>query len=132
MTLEKDLTPTEKKLIIGLLIFQVWAALVLSVAVIGPLLAIINHLTSFYLGGKDHFSSREFAFNMFRNLVVQGNLISSARWPLRCVFFSWYLFCFYVCGELFYLIILQQYFLSVLLSLLVHFSFVAPLWHKYL
>ncbi|ROT85328.1 putative glutamate receptor ionotropic, delta-1 [Penaeus vannamei] len=77
---------------------KVWAALVLSVAVIGPLLATINHLTSFYLGGKDHFSSREFAFNMFRNLVVQGNLISSARWPLRCVFFSWYLFCFYVCA----------------------------------
>nr|XP_027228470.1 glutamate receptor ionotropic, delta-1-like [Penaeus vannamei] len=76
----------------------VWAALVLSVAVIGPLLAAVNHLTSFYLGGKDHFSSREFAFNMFRNLVVQGNLISSARWPLRCVFFSWYLFCFYVCA----------------------------------
>ncbi|XP_037794744.1 glutamate receptor ionotropic, delta-1-like isoform X2 [Penaeus monodon] len=76
----------------------VWAALVVSVAIIGPLLAIVNHFTSFCLGEKHRFSTRDFAFNMFRNLVVQGNLISSARWPLRCIFFSWYLFCFYVCA----------------------------------
>ncbi|XP_042884156.1 glutamate receptor ionotropic, delta-1-like [Penaeus japonicus] len=76
----------------------VWAALALSVAMIGPVLAIVSHTMALYLGEKPRFTARQYAFNMFRNLVVQGNLISSSRWPLRCIFFSWYLFCFYVCA----------------------------------
>ncbi|XP_042861234.1 ionotropic receptor 93a-like [Penaeus japonicus] len=36
------------------------------------------------------------SFNLFRNLVVQGNLLHVKGWPGRFVFFFWYLFCFYV------------------------------------
>ncbi|XP_071525269.1 glutamate receptor ionotropic, delta-2-like [Panulirus ornatus] len=33
---------------------------------------------------------------MYRNLVVQGNLISSHRWSHRFIFFSWCLYSFYI------------------------------------
>ncbi|KAK4313240.1 hypothetical protein Pmani_015417 [Petrolisthes manimaculis] len=34
-----------------------------------------------------------FCFNMFRTIIIQGNLLPASSWPLRLVFFSWYAFC---------------------------------------
>lgn len=42
---------------------------------------------------------QELAFNVFRNLVIQGNLLITDQWPLRCLFGAWYLYCYYVYGR---------------------------------
>ncbi|KAK4313220.1 hypothetical protein Pmani_015397 [Petrolisthes manimaculis] len=34
-----------------------------------------------------------FCFNMFRTIIIQGNLLPASSWPLRLVFFSWYAVC---------------------------------------
>ncbi|XP_064101201.1 glutamate receptor ionotropic, kainate 2-like [Macrobrachium nipponense] len=39
---------------------------------------------------------QEYYFNVFRNLVVQCNLLDVKDWPERITFFSWYLFCLIV------------------------------------
>ncbi|XP_037794077.1 uncharacterized protein LOC119589549 [Penaeus monodon] len=50
----------------------------------------------FYLRERPECSTRTYAFHMFRSLAMQGNLISAPHWPLRFIFFFWYLFCFYI------------------------------------
>ncbi|KAK4311516.1 hypothetical protein Pmani_016984 [Petrolisthes manimaculis] len=34
-----------------------------------------------------------FCFNVFRTIIIQGNLLPASSWPLRLFFFSWYAFC---------------------------------------
>ncbi|XP_069995052.1 glutamate receptor ionotropic, delta-2-like [Penaeus vannamei] len=75
---------------------MVWAGLIVSTLLIGPVLAGVSCLMGFYLRERPECSIRTYAFHMFRNLVMQGNLISSPHWPHRFIFLFWYLFCFYI------------------------------------
>ncbi|XP_042857157.1 glutamate receptor ionotropic, delta-2-like [Penaeus japonicus] len=74
----------------------VWAVLVLATLLIGPILAGISWVMGLYLYEKPDCSIQKYAFHMFRNLVVQSNLIISPHWPHRFIFFFWYLFSFYI------------------------------------
>lgn len=40
-----------------------------------------------------------FCFNMFRSIIIQGNLLPASSWSLRLFFFTWYAFCVILYGE---------------------------------
>ncbi|KAK4313226.1 hypothetical protein Pmani_015403 [Petrolisthes manimaculis] len=58
-----------------------------------------------------------FCFNMFRTIIIQGNLLPASSWPLRLVFFSWYAFC----------VILYAVYAGTLTSYLTRPSFEKPI-----
>ncbi|XP_068247831.1 glutamate receptor ionotropic, delta-2-like [Palaemon carinicauda] len=74
----------------------VWMLLMTAVALIGPLLSCVDWVMSKYLSAVPRGSLQMFSFNMYRNVVLQGNLINSTHWPHRFIFFFWYLFCLYI------------------------------------
>ncbi|XP_069171820.1 probable glutamate receptor isoform X1 [Procambarus clarkii] len=74
----------------------VWLLLVAATLAIGPVLSSVSWVMELYTGKKWDRSIQQYTFNMFRNMVVQGNLIVSGYWPHRIIFLSWYLFTFYV------------------------------------
>ncbi|XP_071537682.1 glutamate receptor ionotropic, delta-1-like [Panulirus ornatus] len=77
---------------------DVWLCICVFTALAGPLLYKVTRFLVLYVGEQDiaDYSLQSFSFNVYRNLMVQGNLITSHRWSLRFIFFSWYLFCFYI------------------------------------
>ncbi|XP_071526279.1 glutamate receptor ionotropic, delta-1-like [Panulirus ornatus] len=77
---------------------RVWLCICLVTVLVGPLLYTVSRLLVVYLDEEDsvHYSLQSFSFNMFRNLMVQGNRITSQRWSIRFFFISWYLFCLYI------------------------------------
>ncbi|KAK4313218.1 hypothetical protein Pmani_015395 [Petrolisthes manimaculis] len=58
-----------------------------------------------------------FCFNMFRTIIIQGNLLPASSWPLRLVFFSWYAVC----------VILYAVYASTLTAYLTKPSFEKPI-----
>ncbi|XP_071536146.1 glutamate receptor ionotropic, delta-2-like [Panulirus ornatus] len=76
----------------------VWLCICLATLLVGPLLYMVTRLLVVYLDEEDspHYSLQSFSFNMYRNLMVQGNLIATERLSLRCILISWYLFSFYL------------------------------------
>ncbi|XP_071526277.1 glutamate receptor ionotropic, delta-1-like [Panulirus ornatus] len=78
--------------------WQVWLCICLATVLVGPLLYMVTRLLVVYLDEEDsvHYSLQSFSFNMYRNLMVQGNLITSHRWSLRFIFITWYFFSFYI------------------------------------
>lgn len=85
-------------------VIQVWALIGVVTVALGPVLWVMVW-SQRGLEGRDHKAPRphhslqQLTFNMFRSLVVQGNLISSHDWSLRLVFIAWYFFCYNVYGE---------------------------------
>ncbi|XP_071537483.1 glutamate receptor ionotropic, delta-2-like isoform X2 [Panulirus ornatus] len=77
---------------------EVWLCICLVTVLVGPVLYLVTRLLVMYFGEEDsvHFSLQSLSFNMYRNLMVQNNLIQSHHWSLRFIFFCWYLFSFYV------------------------------------
>ncbi|XP_071526285.1 glutamate receptor ionotropic, delta-2-like [Panulirus ornatus] len=73
---------------------NVWLCICLATVLVGPLLYTVTRLLVVYLDEEDsvHYSLQSFSFNMFRNLMVQGNRITSHRWSIRFIFITWYLF----------------------------------------
>ncbi|XP_071526287.1 glutamate receptor ionotropic, delta-1-like [Panulirus ornatus] len=78
--------------------FEVWLCICLVTVLVGPLLYMVTRLLVVYLDEEDsvHYSLQSFSFNMYRNLMVQGNRITSHRWSLRFIFITWYFFSFYI------------------------------------
>ncbi|XP_071526283.1 glutamate receptor ionotropic, delta-2-like [Panulirus ornatus] len=81
---------------------NVWLCICLVTVLVGPLLYMVTRLLVVYLDEEDsvHYSLQSFSFNMYRNLMVQGNLITSHRWCLRFIFISWYFFSLCISGEI--------------------------------
>nr|XP_045598246.1 glutamate receptor ionotropic, delta-1-like [Procambarus clarkii] len=77
---------------------EVWMCICSVTTVIGPLLYALSRLMVKYLGMEDRtqYSMQSLAFNMYRTLMVQGNLVRSPHWTLRFIFVFWYLFSFYI------------------------------------
>ncbi|XP_042234304.1 glutamate receptor ionotropic, delta-2-like [Homarus americanus] len=74
---------------------KVWLCITVSTVAIGPLMSLLGLMLC--VSGHPHYQLRDYSFNMFRNMVTQGNLLTTPHWPLRLMFFFWYLFCFYIC-----------------------------------
>ncbi|CAL4088970.1 unnamed protein product, partial [Meganyctiphanes norvegica] len=72
----------------------VWGCLALTVFCIGPIIWVMDFWRQSVVMGTDKPSMplMQYSFNMFRNLVVQGNNIQTHLWMLRFLFFFWYLF----------------------------------------
>ena len=83
-------------------IWQVWLCIVATVAAMGPLLYLVTRVLVHVLDHPDNprYTLQDLSFNVYRNLMVQNNLISTSSWVLKVFFFSWYLFSFYIYGEL--------------------------------
>ncbi|KAG7170324.1 Glutamate receptor ionotropic, delta-2-like 21, partial [Homarus americanus] len=77
---------------------EVWLSIALSVIGISIVLFLIGFLIGQYQEEEEDavLSLQEVTFNMYRNLVVQGNRLPTVQWPLRCVLVAWYLYCYYV------------------------------------
>lgn len=80
---------------------QVWFCIVVAVAAVGPFLYLVTRLLVHVLDHPDQtrYTPQELTFNMYRNLMVQNNLITTSSWVLKLIFFGWYLFSFYIYGE---------------------------------
>ncbi|XP_066967133.1 glutamate receptor ionotropic, delta-2-like [Macrobrachium rosenbergii] len=74
----------------------VWLLLVLATLLVGPLLSLFSWVVDRYMSAPPDSSLQMFTFNMFRSMVLQGNMISTEHWPHRFIFLFWYLFCFYI------------------------------------
>ncbi|XP_066971943.1 glutamate receptor ionotropic, delta-2-like [Macrobrachium rosenbergii] len=74
----------------------VWLVLALAMVLIGPLLNLFSWVMEQYMSTPPDSSLQMFTFNMFRNMVLQGNMIVTEHWPHRFIFLFWYLFCFYI------------------------------------
>ncbi|XP_071536863.1 glutamate receptor ionotropic, delta-2-like [Panulirus ornatus] len=77
---------------------EVWMCICLMTALVGPLLYIVTRFLVLYLEEKDsvYYTLEIFTFNMYRSMMIQGNLIISHHWSIRFVFICWYLFSLYV------------------------------------
>ncbi|KAK4325750.1 hypothetical protein Pmani_003693 [Petrolisthes manimaculis] len=51
--------------------------------------------------GVAYMSLQKLIFNMFRSLVIQSNRLPTVNWPLRIIIAAWYLYCYYIYGEVF-------------------------------
>ena len=79
---------------------QVWVCIVASTLAMGPVVGVVSWAMHQYPGDTDpSYPLHVLSFNMFRNIVVQGNLLPATRWPDRFILFFWFLFCFYISGE---------------------------------
>lgn len=76
---------------------RVWLLVAAATLAMGPVLRVVAWLRQHYIQeARPQHSLQDFAFNMFRSLVVQGNLLLACHWEQRIVFFTWYFFCFTV------------------------------------
>ncbi|XP_063852040.1 glutamate receptor ionotropic, delta-1-like [Scylla paramamosain] len=77
---------------------EVWLCIVAAVAAVGPFLYLVTRLLVHVLDHSDQprYTPQELSFNMYRNLMVQNNLIATSSWVLKLIFFGWYLFSFYI------------------------------------
>ncbi|XP_064118946.1 glutamate receptor ionotropic, delta-2-like [Macrobrachium nipponense] len=75
----------------------VWMLLVLAIILSGPLLSLFSRVMERYMAAPpDDVPLHMFTFNMFRSMVLQGNMNETDHWPHRFIFLFWYLFCFYI------------------------------------
>ncbi|XP_068202303.1 glutamate receptor ionotropic, kainate 2-like [Palaemon carinicauda] len=90
-------TPKQKNRALAILApftFLVWICIVISTLAMGPILWLYSKLSLRSSGEENtEVPLRTFSFNVFRNLTNQGNLFITERWPLRILFFFWYIFC---------------------------------------
>ncbi|XP_068200705.1 glutamate receptor ionotropic, kainate 4-like [Palaemon carinicauda] len=75
---------------------EIWVYLFITALAIGPVLKIHSTLSQSFDENVQTLKLQTYSFNMFRNLVTQGNQIKTNQWSLRTMFFSWYLFCLIV------------------------------------
>ncbi|XP_050690664.1 glutamate receptor ionotropic, delta-1-like [Eriocheir sinensis] len=77
---------------------EVWLCIVVVVAAMGPFLYLLTRPLVLVLDHSDQpqYTPQELGFNMYRNFMVQSNLIRTSSWVLKIMFFSWYLFSFYI------------------------------------
>ncbi|XP_063868105.1 glutamate receptor ionotropic, delta-2-like isoform X2 [Scylla paramamosain] len=76
---------------------QVWLCVALITVLMGPVASVVARVrVSCERDAQQCSSTLDYSFSVFRNLVVQGNLIPVIHLPSRCIFIFWYLFCFYV------------------------------------
>ncbi|KAK8380493.1 hypothetical protein O3P69_016827 [Scylla paramamosain] len=79
--------------------YQVWVCIAAATLAVGPVAFILATLMDAYVSPlPSRRGPHEYSFHMFRNLVVQTNLIKTSELPHRILFISWILFCFYVCA----------------------------------
>ena len=79
---------------------QVWVCIVASTLAMGPVVGVVSWAMRQYPGDTDpSYPLHVLSFNMFRSVVMQGNLLPATRWPDRFILFFWFLFCFYISGE---------------------------------
>ena len=79
---------------------QIWVCVAVITLLMGPVASVVVRVSASYDNDPLHCSTHDYTFSVFRNLVVQGNLIPVVHLPSRFIFIFWYLFCFYVYGKL--------------------------------
>ncbi|XP_068215576.1 uncharacterized protein [Palaemon carinicauda] len=74
--------------------YEVWICLIIAAVMIGPIAyveAILSH--SCQENGPLKTNLQDYSYNMFRNIVNQGNLLSFSYWSQRILVYSWFLYC---------------------------------------
>ncbi|XP_068238585.1 glutamate receptor ionotropic, delta-2-like [Palaemon carinicauda] len=73
---------------------QVWVCITSAVLLMGPVVYSIAYLVNKYVANNgEEIDFLWFHFNMFRNIVNQGNLIEDKSFQVRVVLAFWFLFC---------------------------------------
>ncbi|XP_064120826.1 glutamate receptor ionotropic, delta-2-like [Macrobrachium nipponense] len=72
---------------------QVWLYITISILLMGPVVYAHSYLMNKSLPAVAMLGLQWISFNMFRNIVVQGNFIQTTFWSQRCVLFFWYCYC---------------------------------------
>ncbi|XP_068229817.1 glutamate receptor ionotropic, delta-2-like [Palaemon carinicauda] len=73
---------------------QVWLIIAMIVLLMGPVMYADSYLLKKFLQESSPPLGLQWcSFNMFRNIVVQGNLIRSRFWSQRFLLFLWYFSC---------------------------------------
>ncbi|XP_068229264.1 glutamate receptor ionotropic, kainate glr-3-like [Palaemon carinicauda] len=67
---------------------QVWICIAASTLITGFVVGFQAKVSNEY-----NWSFQQSSFNIFRNLVVQGNLLYSSHWTHRLIFLMWYIVC---------------------------------------
>ncbi|XP_066990697.1 uncharacterized protein [Macrobrachium rosenbergii] len=80
--------------------YEVWIGIILSTAVIGPILFGVSKAATRMKASESSPSEQNYAFNMFRNIVNQGNSLTLGLWSERIILLCWFLFCL-VCSALY-------------------------------
>ncbi|XP_064114583.1 glutamate receptor ionotropic, delta-2-like [Macrobrachium nipponense] len=73
--------------------FEIWVCIILSVALMGPVVYIMSHLLNKFVGADVKMDFQWFQFNTFRNIVNQGNLMTEDALQIRVVLLFWFFFC---------------------------------------
>ncbi|XP_068200712.1 glutamate receptor ionotropic, delta-2-like [Palaemon carinicauda] len=73
--------------------FEVWICLIFATLIIGPVLFAISWITLRDEESWSFQSLQKYSFQMFRNLVNQGNEIKPKYWSQKILLMSWFLFC---------------------------------------
>ncbi|XP_068204604.1 probable glutamate receptor [Palaemon carinicauda] len=71
---------------------QVWIGITISVLGTATILALQSKMLDLYRINR-MLNVEEYYFNIFRSLVIQGNMIKAKLWSQRFILFFWYLFC---------------------------------------
>ncbi|XP_068224163.1 glutamate receptor-like [Palaemon carinicauda] len=80
---------------------QVWLCIIAFTLIIGPVAYTAVKANRMNIGEDIHDLDLQVStFNMFRNLVNQGNQLHLRYWPQRFLVFSWILFCLIISGWL--------------------------------
>ncbi|XP_068229109.1 glutamate receptor-like isoform X2 [Palaemon carinicauda] len=97
-------TPPEQKsralAVLSPFTYEVWISVIISIVAIGPILYGISKAARKIRRDNLDLSAQRYSFNMFRNIVNQGNALSLSFWSERIILFSWFIFCL-VCVALY-------------------------------
>ncbi|XP_066976609.1 glutamate receptor ionotropic, delta-2-like [Macrobrachium rosenbergii] len=72
---------------------QVWLYITITILLMGPIVYAHSYLMNKSLPAAAMLSLQWSSFNMFRNIVAQGNFIQTIFWSQRCILFFWYCYC---------------------------------------
>ncbi|XP_050700399.1 glutamate receptor ionotropic, delta-1-like [Eriocheir sinensis] len=82
---------------------EVWAAIGVSVVLIGFVLWVMGAVSDFYGDRSEDIATssanpplRDLTFNMYSSLLGQNDRLAATLWPLRLVIVGWYLYCLYM------------------------------------
>ncbi|XP_064120868.1 uncharacterized protein LOC135225510 isoform X2 [Macrobrachium nipponense] len=80
--------------------YEVWICIIISTAAIGPVLFGVSKAAAKMKTSESSPLEQSYAFNMFRNIVNQGNSLDLGLWSERIILLCWFLFCL-VCSALY-------------------------------
>ncbi|XP_066988250.1 probable glutamate receptor isoform X2 [Macrobrachium rosenbergii] len=88
--------PKKKSMVLAVLspfTWQVWMYLAATVLFIGPIMKVLSLASKSFQDKEPTLDLLVYSFNMFKNVVNQGNDLSSKEWSQRIVLVFWFYFC---------------------------------------